>query len=225
MNLSATDAWAIHPVFPQLSVTIDRQNPTGGLFVAGWAAAARKATAMVHTVIGSPFPVVTTMGGRQALEGTLTLFAEKENDRANLIALVNDQTPILFRYPTSIGSGWEDGFYSVGDYSGGAASAPRGGGWWKISLPLTRVQAPPVTTVAGWDYPTITATFADYADLTASFADYQSLTAEPGALECGTVTRRRSSSRPPRTGPRYSTTVTVTVPGGSRPAWFRVRVV
>jgi hypothetical protein len=177
VNLSATDAWAIHPVFPQRSITIDRQNPTGGIVVTGWASVARPAQANEHRIVGNPFPVFTTIGSRQALRGTLTLLAERETDRNAVTLLIDDQTPILFRYPASIGAGWEDGFYNVGDYAE-EQQAPRGGGWWKISLALTRVQAPPVTTVAGWDYPTITTTFADYADLTASFADYQALTAD-----------------------------------------------
>lgn len=176
VNLSASDAWAIHPVFPQRSITIDRQHPTGGLLVTGWTSAARPAQATEHRIVGNPFPVFTTIGSRQSLRGTLTLLAERETDRNAVTLLIDDQTPILFRYPKSIGSGWEDGFYAVGDYAE-EQQAPRGGGWWKISLALTRVQAPPVTTASGWDYPTITATFADYDDLTASFADYPSLTA------------------------------------------------
>jgi hypothetical protein len=177
VNLSATDAWAIHPVFPQRSITIDRQNPTGGIVVAGWTSTTRPAEASEHRIVGNPFPVFTTIGSRQSLRGTLTLFAERQTDRDSVTLLIDDQTPILFRYPASIGAGWEDGFYNVGDYTEDQIG-PRGGGWWKISLALTRVQPPAVTTVAGWDYPTITATFADYADLTASFADYQALTAD-----------------------------------------------
>jgi hypothetical protein len=138
---------------------------------------ARPADASEHRIVNNPFPVFTTIGSRQSLRGTLTLFAERETDRDAVTLLIDDQTPILFRYPTSIGAGWEDGFYNVGDYAEDQIG-PRGGGWWKISLNLTRVQPPPVTTVAGWDYPTIAATFADYADLTASFADYPSLTAD-----------------------------------------------
>lgn len=177
VNLSATDAWAIHPVFPQRSITIDRQYPTGGLVVTGWTSAVRASTANEHKIIGSPFPVVTTTGNRAGLRGVLTLLAEADTDRDAVVTLLDDQTPILFRYPTSIGAAWEDGFYSVGDYTE-EQTAPRGGGWWKISLPLARVQPPAVTTAPVWDYPTITTTFADYADLTASFADYPSLTAD-----------------------------------------------
>lgn len=176
VNVTSTDAWAIHPVFPQLSVSIDRTVPTGGVFTGSWAGATRPPRFTEHDVIDAPFPVVTTVGQRGGLRGNLTLWAENPEDRDAVVALITDQTPILFRYPDALGVPWEDGFYAVADYGEEQVGTSRGG-WWKLTLALIRTAPPASTVQVAWDYPTITATFADYAALTAAFADYPSLRA------------------------------------------------
>lgn len=178
VTVSASDAWAIHPVYPQRSVIIDQQHPTGlGVTVAAMSEFVRASTATTHRIIGSPFPVTTTIGSRAAATGTMTLTSASSSDAANLWTLVDDQTPILIRFPDSFGVDFENGFYAIGDVASarvGVATEQRR----LFTLPLTRVQAPAVLLQsAAWDYPTIVGSFTDYADLTATFADYAALTA------------------------------------------------
>lgn len=176
VRVSASAAWAIHPAYPQRSVTIDQQHPTvsTGICVVAVNTVTRPAVSTEHRIYGSAFPVVTTFGSRQSARGGIVLTTSTLSDSAALDQLLDDQTPILIRFPAAFGVGWEDGFYSIGDVTvdrPGLAADPRR----TYTLPFTRVRPPAVTTQSGWDYPTITETFADYQSITDTFADYPAL--------------------------------------------------
>jgi len=176
VQVSSTDAWAIHLAYPQRSVIIDQPNPVTGIFVLSKATATRAAQSTEHQVIGSPFPIIVTTGSRRSVRGSMVVNTTDAADEAALNLLLDDQTPILIRFPAAMDAGWEDGYYSIGDVTvdqPGTRGDPRR----FFTLPFVRVTRPAVTTERAWDYPALTAAFADYAALTAAFADYGALTA------------------------------------------------
>ncbi len=173
ITVPATGGWMIHPIFPTLSVQITGTST----WVMSAASVTRVANATSHTVIGSRFPVVTTVGPRQAGALTMNLATGSPAAEAAMWALLDDQTPMLIRFPDSLGANFDAGYYSVGDVKAdrvGTVAEPTR----LFSLPLTRVAPITVAPVLSWDYPTIRSTFADYPALTAQFADYASLTAD-----------------------------------------------
>lgn len=174
VNVSSTSAWAIHPVFPSaLSVQIDQPYGSGSVAVLSVGAVSREVPTTLHNIIGSRYPVPVWSGPRYAGTVTMSLFTRTSADEDAVWSLIDEPTPILFRFPDSYGTNFDDGFYAVGkvdcDRLGAAAEQSR-----QFTLPLTRVAAPAITQQLAWDYPSLTAGFADYAALTAAFADYPS---------------------------------------------------
>lgn len=175
--LSATGAWMLHPSLTTLSVQID-QGETDQIGVVSIGDVTWASTAQEHTPIGSRYPVITTYGPRQAAKTSMVIETVTAADEDALRTLIDDQSPLLIRFPSDSGANFEDGWYSIGD-----ASASRVQQWVEdtrrqFTLALTRTTAPAITQQSTWDYPALTAAFADYAALTAAFADYPSLTAD-----------------------------------------------
>lgn len=172
ITVPANGGWLIHPIFPTLSVPVT----TGSCWVESVTADVRTANATSHQVIGSRFPVITTTGPRIASTLTLTLGANTAAVVAAVWNVVDDQTPLLIRFPDLPATGFDSGYYSVGDVTAtrvGAATEQ----YRSFALPLTRVAPVAVAPRIGWDYPTLTSTYADYQHLTAAFASYPALTA------------------------------------------------
>lgn len=174
INVSATGGWMIHPVFPLLSVPLTGVD----IWTISVETASRAATAStLHNIVGSRYPVVVTSGPRQADTLTITLGAGTPEAEAAIWAVIDDLTPLLIRYPVSMGTSFDEGFYAVGDVTADRLGAAAGEPFRLFTLPITRVGTPAVTQQLAWDYPTLTASFADYGSLTAAFADYGSVVA------------------------------------------------
>lgn len=174
--VSPTDAWAVHPTKPWLSVCIDQQDPTE-IGVASLGDLSRPSTASEHIPVGSDLPVYITVGPRLSSRGTMSIATVTLDDARALDALLNDQTPILIRFPSAWGMGFEDGYYQVLDQTSSRPN-PYGGDPARIyALAIVRVSAPAGEQESLWDYPSLTDQMADYGTIHNSFADYPSLTA------------------------------------------------
>ncbi len=174
--LPSVNAWAIHPTQPNLSICIDSQDGSV-MGVSSIGDVTRVGTATSHNVIRSRFPVVTSYGPRLSPSVSITITTVTAAEETAMNAILDDQTPLLVRFPQSWGVNWEDGFYAVlGDVTAARALQYVGDAYRTFTLPLTRVASPAGAQQSTWDYDGIK-TFADYAALTAAYADYASLTA------------------------------------------------
>lgn len=177
VSLSATGPWLIHPTRPWLSVPIDQGDPqVAGIATIG--TVLRASTATQHPVLRSRYPVVTSFGPRLAPTFSLTVRTMTAQEQTALINIIDDQTPLLLRFPDSVPANIEDGFYSVGDVSEDRVLQYAGEPGRLFTLAVTRVTSPAGTQQSSWDYPTLTSTYADYGSLRAAFADYSALTAD-----------------------------------------------
>jgi hypothetical protein len=175
-TVDSTIAWLIHPNIPSLSLPLDQQNPElMGIVSLGDALIG--ATSTVHQIIGANLPVVTWVGPRLAPALTATVATVTVDEQNALFTILNDQTPLLVRFPTEWGVNWADGYYHVGDVTVGRVIQYAGDPRRTFTLPLTPVAAPAGLQAPVWDYPTLAADFDDYPSMSAAFADYPSLTA------------------------------------------------
>lgn len=176
IRVSSTAAWLIHPTRPWLSVPIDEGNSAvAGIRSIG--TVHRAASVNTHTVLRSRYPVVTSFGPRLAPTFPLTIHTVTQAEQDDLIALIDDQTPLLLRFPSSMPANLEAGFYSVGDVDEDRVQQYVGDESRVFTLALTRVASPAGTQQSTWDYPAITAAYADYTALRNAFQDYSALTA------------------------------------------------
>ena len=177
VTVDSTIAWLIHPNIPSLSVPLDQQNPAL-MGVVSLSDVSLASTATVHQVIGANLPVVTWVGPRLAAVQTMTVATVSVDEENALRTIVNDQTPLLFRFPASWGLNWDDGYYHVADVGIGRVIQYAGDPRRTFTLPLTRVAAPAGLQAPTWDYPALAAAFPDYPSMAAAYADYPSLTAD-----------------------------------------------
>src|SRR5437763_1936163 len=88
---------------------------------------------------GTMTAATLTRGPRASTRGSMAVHTSDAGDRAALRALVQDQTPILIRFPDVWGVDWENGFYQLGDIAetrlGAAATGDR-----LFTIPFLRVQ-------------------------------------------------------------------------------------
>jgi hypothetical protein len=176
ITIDSTIAWLIHPNLTSLSMPLDQQNASL-MGVVSLGDATYGSTATVHQVIGANLPIVTWVGPRLAPVLTMTVATVDVDEENALRTVVNDQTPLLFRFPTSWGLNWDDGYYHVGDVTVGRVIQYAGDPRRTFTLPLTRVAAPAGLQAPVWDYPSLAAAFPDYPSMAAAYADYPSLTA------------------------------------------------
>lgn len=176
-SLSASGPWLIHPTRPWLSIPLDNIDPNV-MGIATVGTVTRAASSTSHPVLRSRYPVITTFGPRSAPTFPLTVRTMAAEEQSALIAITDDQMPLLLRFPAALGAAIEDGFYSVGDLAEDRVQQYVGDPGRLFTLPLTRVLSPAGTQQSLWDYPTITSTYADYGSLRAAFADYSALTAD-----------------------------------------------
>jgi hypothetical protein len=176
ITIDSTIAWLIHPNLTSLSMPLDQQNASL-MGVVSLGDATYGSTATVHQVIGANLPIVTWVGPRLAPVLTMTVATVDVDEENALRTVVNDQTPLLFRFPASWGLNWDDGYYHVGDVTVGRVIQYAGDPRRTFTLPLTRVAAPAGLQAPVWDYPSLAAAFPDYPSMAAAYADYPSLTA------------------------------------------------
>lgn len=176
LTLSSQNAWAIHPTVPAQSVCIDT-GASAAMGIVTIGDVSRPSTAVRHTIIGAKNPIVKKTGPRSSSQVPVTIAAVTSADEDALWALIDDQTPLLFRIPPAWGWNWEDGYYDIADASAGRFAQYGPEQRRTFTLQLTRVDSPEGSQQATWSYADILAQFPDYPTLTAAFADYPALLA------------------------------------------------
>jgi hypothetical protein len=181
VTLSPASAWFVHPATPSLSVPVGNGVDTS---IRTISTVTEAATSTNHIILGSPRPVPTTNGPRLADATQLILQTNTDVARANLKALLQDQTPILIRVPPALSYGFDDGFYAVGDYAADRTAQRPGSPRRVHTLPLQAVDSPVVSVInSGWSYATLALAEPNYTQVLAAFASYALLvtnTRNPG---------------------------------------------
>lgn len=177
VTLGVAAAWLIHPSQPSLSRPIDDGpsfTDSSLTYVDASTASSRssKAQATVHQPIGRRRAVVITPGPRQADEWNLVLATPTTQQRNDIRALVDDQTPLLLRAPVSFDWDLPDDWYSIGDVQMARSDSPFVDRLTTITLPLTPVDEPIVRQGALWTYGTDLLAHPTYADSLVALPTY-----------------------------------------------------
>lgn len=169
--------WAIHPTVPSLSRRLDTGDPSV-MGLASIADITRAALATKHRIIGSSTQVVTKVGNRAAPAGALQVTTTSLQELTDLLALVNDETPLLIRAPAAWGWAWQDGYYAIGDVGEGRRLQYGPDPTRTITLPYERVTAPAGQQQSSWSWGGLLNNYADWPSVTAAFADWPSVTGD-----------------------------------------------
>lgn len=149
VTLTITEAWLIHPGQPTLSVSLSGANwRDTGLNVdsASSQQNTSRAATTLHQPVGRTRTVAVASGNRLEEEWTLVLIAPTLDDRTDVRAITNDQTPLLVRSPASFNWDLTDGYYAIGDVAYDRMTANLTQPYRRITLPLTPSD-PPVVRV------------------------------------------------------------------------------
>lgn len=101
----------------------------------------RAAPQTTLTIIGRPRPVVITSGVRQAPSGTIILDSPDFTYRGQLLGLLADQTPLLFRAPAEYGYGYGQ-WLAFGDMDEDPQGRPAYLTTRMLTLPFQEVDPP-----------------------------------------------------------------------------------
>ncbi len=200
-TLDVDQAWLLHPVDPDRSVPLSGGASAygAGLYGIGLYGGAlvselmvtsesgrtitREAQREVFAPLGRSRRVPVTFGNRRPGDWSLQLVAPTIADRDALVALLEDQRPVLLRRPPGnlrVGIGdLPDGWYSVGDVEDERIVDLPTQIVRVLTLPLIPVDEPVLTQGAQWTYADVLATYATYADVLASYATYLDLQVGP----------------------------------------------
>lgn len=175
-TLSINDAWLIHPSQPTLSIPIQK-GPGGDFSLRSLEASSgesktSKAASTIHEPVGRRRPVVITHGPRQADDWTMVIYAKTIGAKDAVRAIVDDQTPLLLRAPSTIAWDLPDDWYSIGDVEVQRLTSPIINEMTLVTLPLTPVDEPIVRQGALWTYGSDLAANPTYADSKARFPTY-----------------------------------------------------
>lgn len=127
-------AWLTHPASPSTPVACQvTQTPTPVYAM----------QQVVLPIIGSPYPVVMSATNRQRPKGTYNFWCDTFADKAALLALMADGTPLLLRAPSAFGYGYSQwlAFADATEDAGGRPAYMQGR---TIVVPYQEV-APPAT--------------------------------------------------------------------------------
>ncbi|MDM4761879.1 hypothetical protein QT381_02530 [Galbitalea sp. SE-J8] len=114
LTADIADAWIIHPRTPALSLALSNVDDSkSGLAKLG--NSSRKSTRTLHQIIGQAKPVVTSTGRRLSTSRTIEVETVTMAHWQQLLALLDDDLPVLFLIPPSWRVLFESGWYSVGD--------------------------------------------------------------------------------------------------------------
>jgi len=182
LSLSPVNAWIIHPSNPGLSIPIssgDRSTVT----IRSIGDVTNQSAATEHVILGQSEPITTTNGPRYSNRLQMVLGVRTRPQELALSALIQDGTPVLIRFPGILPTGFDEGFYSVGDVQRARWAQRPNFEFRDVTLPLTKVQSPVVSVAnTGWSFASLAATF-DFATVAAaydSFADVQTDNRNPG---------------------------------------------
>lgn len=167
--------WAIHPLVPSRSMILD-VGDFASAGIASIGALNRAAQANQHKILGGSLPVVTKIGARLAVAGSLELTTMTLAERNALFSLTNDETPIIIRIPSSWAWGWEDGYFAIGDLGEGRRIqyGPDAARTWTV--PFQKVAAPAGTQQSDWSWGGLLAGYADWPSVAAGFGDWNAVT-------------------------------------------------
>lgn len=167
--LSPPNSWMIHPSNPSLSVPISSQDlSTATVRTIGDVTNPSNTTE--HQILGQPNPITTNSGPRLSSRLTIVIGTKNTAQEQSLVSLLNDGTPVLFRFPASFNIGFDDGFYSVGDMTRSRFAQRPGDALRNFTLPLTQVQSPVVIVQnAGWSWAALAAQFSTWAQVSLAF--------------------------------------------------------
>lgn len=178
VTLAPDDAWLIAPQAPGLSFPLAKSDAARA-GIASQNESSFESNATVHRILGARFPVVTTSGVRQGQQTTLQVRTVTDAERVALLALLDQDFPILLNVPADWESSVPFGFFQPGD-----VTMARVVNYGKLAdreftIPLTEVRSP-ITDVenTGWSYAELAASFASYADVRVAFSSYANLAAK-----------------------------------------------
>lgn len=167
--------WAIHPTVPGRSMPIDVAD-FSQVGIAELGEVTYKSQATLHSILGGTVPTLTKVGNRAQASGSMSLTTVSLADQAKLLALLNDETPILLREPAAWGWGLDEGYYAIADV-GFARRLMYGPEPSRTArLPLQKVAAPAGVQQSAWDWGGMTAGNADFGTVSARYADWNALT-------------------------------------------------
>jgi hypothetical protein len=167
--------WAIHPTVPSRSMPLDFADfDRIGIETIGDHVNVAQATQ--HRILGSKFPTVTRIGSRLAPSSTLEVTTMSSDERNAISRLLDDETPILFRAPAAWGTGFEAGYYAVGDVAIGRRLQYMGEQSRTVKLPIQRVTPPAGVQQSNWSWGGLLATYSDWPSVIAAFDDWNAVT-------------------------------------------------
>lgn len=161
--------WLIHPTTPALSRALDAGS-FAAMGVVSQGAVSRPSTTTAHDVIGSKYRTVTKTGPRAASRTSLSVATVTADEQQAMWALVEDQTPLLIRVPSSWEWDWEDGYYDVGQVDAERTYQYGPERRRVFQLPLERVEAPAGTQQAERTCADVLVAFASITAMVAAYA-------------------------------------------------------
>ncbi|MFI5426046.1 hypothetical protein [Aeromicrobium sp. UC242_57] len=170
-TLHVDAAWLIHPSQPSLSIPID--FGIGGdrslRFIEASSGDSRTSNAQstIHRPVGRRRAIVITSGPRQADEWTLVIGAPTVEAKNAVRAIVDDQTPLLLRFPAGKSQDLPDDWYSVGDVEISRIAPHAIIPMTLITLPLIPVDEPIVRQGALWTWGDVLLKYSTWADVIA----------------------------------------------------------
>lgn len=159
------DAWLIHPSKPALSIPVESGVTGGGVrFIEASSGDSKtsQAVSTIHRPVGRKKAVVVTSGPRQADEWSLVIGATTIQAKNDVRAIVDDQTPLLFRSPADMGLDLPDDWYAVGDFTVNRVETPVITQMTTMVLPLTPVDEPIVRQGALWTWGSVLTRYATW---------------------------------------------------------------
>lgn len=163
ITLAPDSGWMVHPANPALSF---RLTPVA---IQGIDPIDNKSAATVHQILGQARPIITTSGPRLADNLQMRLLTYTRDEEVTLTQLLQDQSPILIRFPSTWDPSWVDGWFHVGDLQR-ARFANTKDPLRVVTLPLQAVESPVVSQAnVGWSWAALAAEFPTWASVAAAF--------------------------------------------------------
>lgn len=149
INADIGDGWLIHPTSPALSLRLSNIDETSsGLTKLGQAT--RGTTRTVHDIIAASLPVATSTGKRKSVARTIEIETVTGAQLRQLLALFDNDQPVLFLIPGSWAVQFDNGWYSVGDIDEIIPVDVAGYDYRSWSLPVQQVAAPITVVESLW---------------------------------------------------------------------------
>lgn len=179
VTLSPPSAWIIAPQSPTLSVEITPEFTTALPQVVDLAPIVNADAKTYHRVLGASRPVTSSSGPQGSDELALTLLVHTRAQELALRALAEPQVPVLVRFPPSLGYGFTDDYYAIGDLTRERlVQVPDDEGRW-ITLPLVAVEAPDVDVEnVAWSWAAVVTTYPTWSAVLGAYATWADLAAD-----------------------------------------------